>query len=438
MSRRTVAVTLFVVGTLALALGMKALVDAYRWVEHTSTVRMAIGKSIGDGCDKLTTDLDDFRRLTADNPEQQRRYEQLKRLQPSVCAGDGGSRTQLVATLSDADAEERDLLVRQRTRLDTIATVAMTTFVVAIAVAFAVALSASLARSRLLESLARSEERFRLLAETATDLIRVHDATGKSTYVTPSCERLLGYTQDEMLALTPVVELVHPDERELLRQYLVTVNAEEHVPPLTHRFRLKAGEYRWFETRTHPVREAGKLVRFYTASRDIHDRVAAEKKLEAVAVTDELTGLYNRRGFTMLAGHEHRLAIRQGRGLLLMYADLDGLKAINDGLGHEHGDAALRDFADLLRKTFCASDVLARLGGDEYAALAFDVGGDDATLENRILEAIRAFNQDSERPYRLSASVGLRPATSRRDETARGFVSEADRRMYEKKRSLRS
>jgi two-component system, cell cycle response regulator len=92
--------------------------------------------------------------------------------------------------------------------------------------------------------------------------------------------------------------------------------------------------------------------------------------LEKLALFDELTGLYNRRGFLDLGGKQLKTAERLGKSVLLVFADLDGLKEINDQLGHLDGDAALKDIADVLRESFRGSDIIARLGGDEFAILA--------------------------------------------------------------------
>ncbi len=167
-------------------------------------------------------------------------------------------------------------------------------------------------------------------------------------------------------------------------------------------------------------------------------RLAALRKLEAQAVTDELTGLHNRRGFLMLAGHEHSVAQRRRASLLLVFVDLDGLKKINDELGHERGDGAIRDFAGVLRGVMRASDVVARLGGDEFAALACDAGEDGAAaLEDRIERAIEAFNAKAERPYALGASVGCSVLRPGGELSLEQLVAEADRSMYERKRSKR-
>ena len=180
----------------------------------------------------------------------------------------------------------------------------------------------------------------------------------------------------------------------------------------------------------------GMLLRFYTVARDITERVETQQQLEKLSVTDELTGLLNRRGFMMIAGQEHRVALRQSVGLAVVFADLDGLKAINDNLGHEVGDRAIKQLGDILRTTFRESDVIARLGGDEFAILAYDVDRSriDAVLE-RVRSAVVAARSEVAQPYQLSVSLGvslLEPGSRR---TLEDMVANADVQMYEAKRA---
>ena len=102
-------------------------------------------------------------------------------------------------------------------------------------------------------------------------------------------------------------------------------------------------------------------------------REKLEEELLSLSITDPLTGLHNRRGFLSLAEQQLKLSDRNKRGMQLYFADLDGLKWINDTLGHEEGDKALIEAATVFKETFRTSDIIARLGGDEYAALAIDI-----------------------------------------------------------------
>jgi diguanylate cyclase (GGDEF)-like protein len=120
---------------------------------------------------------------------------------------------------------------------------------------------------------------------------------------------------------------------------------------------------------------------------------------------------------------------------------MDGLKSINDGLGHNAGDEALIDIADILRKTFRESDILARIGGDEFAVLAMDVSTSSEVsnlLTTRLQENLDAINRHADRPYQLSLSVGVAFLEPDSPLTLEELLVEADTRMYEHKRARKA
>lgn len=159
-----------------------------------------------------------------------------------------------------------------------------------------------------------------------------------------------------------------------------------------------------------------------------------QTELSNLALQDELTGLYNRRGFLVLAERQLKLARRSGRSLLLFFIDVDGLKEINDLFGHGEGDAALKCAAEALETTFRDSDVIARLGGDEFAVLAIEASGQsEATIRERLTEYLNsARRQDSD--YRFSVSLGAARFDPWNQTSIRDLIAEADRAMYEQKR----
>jgi len=171
-------------------------------------------------------------------------------------------------------------------------------------------------------------------------------------------------------------------------------------------------------------------------------RKAAEERAEAIrsqSIRDELTGLYNRRGFLELARQQLRIAEREGRQALLFFVDLNGMKQINDELGHDEGDRALIDTADVLREVFRISDVVSRLGGDEFVALMLDA--EVAQVEvfgARIRQAMAVRNAQGLRRYRLSASVGASPYDADSRQSIESLLSQADTVMYEQKRARRA
>jgi len=155
--------------------------------------------------------------------------------------------------------------------------------------------------------------------------------------------------------------------------------------------------------------------------------------MASLSLVDELTGLKNRRGFFELAGQALKVARRERHTLGLFFVDLDGLKRINDSLGHLAGDQALRDTAAVLERTFRESDIIARFGGDEFVALAH-VNRDISALRDRLHEHLTALNEQSNRPYLLEISMGTALVGASPDESIEALIARADAAMYEDKR----
>lgn len=156
--------------------------------------------------------------------------------------------------------------------------------------------------------------------------------------------------------------------------------------------------------------------------------------LRSLSLIDDLTGLYNRRGFADLGEQYLKLARRSGRGVTMVYLDLDRFKTINDSLGHHIGDRALIKVADILRATFRRSDIIARLGGDEFGILALEAADESSeSLVERIRERVIDFNESTPEPYQLSVSIGMSHHDDDPKVRLEDMVSEADVAMYEEK-----
>ncbi len=157
--------------------------------------------------------------------------------------------------------------------------------------------------------------------------------------------------------------------------------------------------------------------------------------LRDLALTDDLTGLHNRRGFFALAGQQIKIARRNHRWALLFFADLDGLKQINDRFGHSEGDRAITRVAQILRDTFRKSDIIARLGGDEFAILANEASADSQKhIWDRLKEHLCAEGSRDPR-YSLSLSIGVARFDPRSGVTLEELLEYADQAMYEAKRT---
>jgi diguanylate cyclase (GGDEF)-like protein len=159
-----------------------------------------------------------------------------------------------------------------------------------------------------------------------------------------------------------------------------------------------------------------------------------QAELGNLALTDELTGLYNRRGFMAVAERQMRLGRRTGRGMLLFIMDGTGLKSINDSFGHLEGDCALKRTSAVLEETFRDSDVVARLGGDEFAVLAIEAAGcSEPTIGARLFERLKSINAEQSR-YEISLSVGVARFDPRNVTSIGELMVKADQAMYEQKR----
>ena len=194
----------------------------------------------------------------------------------------------------------------------------------------------------------------------------------------------------------------------------------------------------WHSVTANPVRdEHGRLLGAVNVGRDITSRKAMEEAVRRASLTDELTGLYNRRGFTLLAEQRIRVATRHYDPLCLFFLDLDGMKQINDVLGHELGDEALVEAAKLLAKTCRAADIIARLGGDEFVILAEGTQSDGSVLKERLQSALEGHNHAPNRKYRLSWSIGMVSETPEATTSLADLLTKADQAMYEVKRERR-
>ncbi len=170
-------------------------------------------------------------------------------------------------------------------------------------------------------------------------------------------------------------------------------------------------------------------------AKEVIERKRLEEELRALSLTDELTGLYNRRGFFTLTEHLLKTARRQKKEIFMLYADLDNMKEINDTLGHNEGDNALIDIANILKTCYRESDVVARIGGDEFAVIP--VGTSNERVEiitTRLHKQLDILNAKGNRSYNLSVSTGITYYDPKNPSSIDELLTQADRLMYEDKR----
>jgi len=178
------------------------------------------------------------------------------------------------------------------------------------------------------------------------------------------------------------------------------------------------------------------FILYKKADQDLKARKMLEEKLRAISITDELTGLYNRRGFYNFASHQFNSSYRNKNKMCLYYIDMDDLKVINDKFGHVEGDRAIADVAQLLKSTFRKSDIIGRLGGDEFAVLMdCDATYKITDVKKRLSDGLNKLNDEENRSYKLSISTGLVISDPTNPMEFDEFISNADKQMYRQKRS---
>ncbi|MGA2391079.1 MAG: diguanylate cyclase [Candidatus Sulfotelmatobacter sp.] len=443
----------------------------------------------------VSASLADFKTLqalTADNPEQQKRldrlepmvHERLSALEKSIAAhrlaandealqnNVTNQQTSVVAQLAEQTREfqnvERELLrqrssqVResaQRTSRDnSILSLAVMCFIVIAAAGLNRELSQ---RKQTEQAIAQQKSLLQSILDTCNDAIIVADGTGKIILRNPAALRMhsdlvdrvgeevpskLGYYRPDTKTLFPYQDL--PLSRALQGEHVD--NVEMCLHPACE------PEVRWALGSSRPLINEEKILGAVVFYRDITERKELENKLasyteelkasnvelqkaqvalEQLASVDELTGLHNRRGFLALAAQSIKLAHRSQKSFALVFADLDGLKKINDTLGHADGDLAISDAAHVLSDSFRHCDVLGRLGGDEFAILMSDADEQSAQIvKKRLADKVDKLNAERHRPYTLSLSVGMMICNSDEKVSLEVLLSRADALMYEEKK----
>jgi diguanylate cyclase (GGDEF)-like protein len=181
----------------------------------------------------------------------------------------------------------------------------------------------------------------------------------------------------------------------------------------------------------------GRLLR--RALRYAIERQDVRLRLQDLSLTDDLTGLHNRRGFMILAEQQARVARRHRTPFLLLFMDLDDLKRIYDTFGHGEGNRAIVEAADVLRGCFRQSDIIARLGGDEFAAFALSTAGsDESSIRRRLADALDVVNLKPDRAYPLTFSVGVLACAPTDERSLESLLEQADQLMYAEKKARKA
>jgi diguanylate cyclase (GGDEF)-like protein/PAS domain S-box-containing protein len=296
----------------------------------------------------------------------------------------------------------------------------------AFSTAGAVALQTGLARRS-------AEARFAALIRNTSDVIAVVDVQGVFNYLTPTAERIFGQPPQALIGRR-LAELVAFEDRARLREFfgrdLVHPGASAHVEVRIPRGQEK---HRIVEIHASNMEEEPAIAGFLLNLRDYTDRKGMEEQLKRLALHDPLTLLANRSLFRDRLEHAVAVSRRNGRGVAVLFVDLDNFKGVNDSYGHAAGDRVLHRSAQRLVKATRNGDTVARFGGDEFAVLLENLTGRDQVIEvaARIVESLQGPLELTGNETRVGASVGV--AFAGPDDGVEELLRNADVAMYASK-----
>lgn len=296
------------------------------------------------------------------------------------------------------------------------------------------------------EVLRMSEEKYRTILENIEDGYYEVDLAGSLTFFNNAICKITGFDEDELIGKN-YLEIIVSDQSESVYETFNEVY-KSRIPARAIVWEMinKNGEIKFAESSVSLILDRKKEpIGFRGIVRDITDRKRMEEKLtqtldevRSLSLTDELTGLYNRRGFLTIAQQQLKVAHRMKGDILLLFADMDDLKEINDTHGHKEGDKALVNIAKIFKKTFRESDIIARMGGDEFAVLTLETSHSDANIiKKRLQKNLNATNKKGKKNYKLAVSVGLVRYGRTRTYSIEEMLDKADKKMYKEKQKKR-
>jgi diguanylate cyclase (GGDEF)-like protein/PAS domain S-box-containing protein len=299
-----------------------------------------------------------------------------------------------------------------------------------------VIVSRDITKRRLAEEAGRvAEEQFRIAFEHAPiGIVNVDVVAGRGR-VNQSLCNMTGYSAEALLA-KPALALVHPEDLEDVRACLDRLGAEGDHVEIEHRITHAGGHAVWVDSRVTAIRnEQGEPVQLLAQVQDISERRDHESQLRYLADHDPLTGLLNRRGLAREMDAHLAMVNRYGGGGALLVVDLDGFKAVNDRLGHAAGDQLIADVAHGLRARLRETDVVARIGGDEFAVILPGESVEEASVvAPTVISIIERATDDLD--AHVTASVGV--AAFATGVSADEILARADTAMYAAKAAGRA
>jgi diguanylate cyclase (GGDEF)-like protein/PAS domain S-box-containing protein len=270
--------------------------------------------------------------------------------------------------------------------------------------------------------------------ESADAFILALDHAGRILGVNRAVKLATGYCDDDLLGREFISALPIREAAAALGDGLRRLDEGAGAYPFESHWVTSTGERLLVAGSLTPLRDHGKrLSDVVVTASDISAHRALEDELRTVSLRDDLTGLYNRRGFALLAEQRLKESRRSGSTLTIIYADLDRMKSINDSFGHDAGDAALGLCARSLEATFRESDIVARIGGDEFAVLEEADAPSIVTVTLRLKQELDRQTTAAELPFSVSLTMGSAHSKPPHALTLDDLLRQADAFMYEHK-----
>ena len=285
-----------------------------------------------------------------------------------------------------------------------------------------------------------SESYYRTLITISPNAILVFDFDGQILDTNAKADTLFGIADRSSIKGQNIYDVIFSDDRDQALTNISNVILHEELQGVEFRLQREDGKVFWgaFSAKLIPSPFAFPTT-IIAILWDITEKKIAEEKLRTLAVTDDLTGLFNRRGYTIAAEQELKHAFRRKEGLMLLFFDIDNFKMINSAFGHAEGDNALIKAAQVLRTTFRVSDIIARWGGDEFVVLALDVPtGRVNSLLKRLDKALQQHDENNAFSYAITFSRGIAHYDPAAPSSLSDMEKLADAMMYEEKNKKKS
>lgn len=294
-------------------------------------------------------------------------------------------------------------------------------------------------------SLVQKEEQYRLITENSTDFISTHKVNGVYTYASPICKSLLGYHPSELIGKS-AYHFFHPEDKKKIRCFGDMSLKQHEIQTITYRFRCKNNAYIWFETKFQRLETSNGEEEIISISRDVTShklkllKLQAEKNLLKQKIhIDELTGVFNRRLFNQLLPAQFKVHHELDSCFSLLMVDIDYFKQYNDTYGHPKGDQCLILVAETLKKHVRESDIVCRIGGEEFCIILPDTNKTSAIkLAKRLsrkVEQLKIIHETSPAHPIITISIGVSSFKKNKCTTidAQALLNQADQALYQAK-----